>query len=292
MATNNAEINTEALQAQIDLSMSVVHGMISSWVKSPPGAQNHSTKGVDEELREYMKRPSRLGVGAAITESSAITREAARLKVRLVDREAHKRPREGSAQSTAWEADDEESRASAIKKKPRINTFPGAKSKKKGESNSLVVVPSIDARSTNNAETVDGALSQGGEQHQVQTAGAEHEGGQGIEEPNANTPESTNPSPSNHSPSPDHSNDIILTANQQGSTLDNTNYDVSSDAPLHAHAIPDKALNIQTPLLNLDGPISVSGVDGNEKGPYAGETKKKRKRRKKKKNIEAAVQGS
>jgi hypothetical protein len=52
-------IDTEALQAQIDLSMSFAQSLVSSWMeptKLPPSPRKRD---LEKELSEYMKRPPR-----------------------------------------------------------------------------------------------------------------------------------------------------------------------------------------------------------------------------------------
>ena len=52
-------IDTEALQAQIDLSMSFAQNLVSSWMahhKLPPSSLKRD---LEKELSDYMKRPPR-----------------------------------------------------------------------------------------------------------------------------------------------------------------------------------------------------------------------------------------
>jgi len=56
--TDEDEIDTEALQAQIDLSMSFAENLVSSWVKTSRKLPSRS-RDVEAELREYMRRPPR-----------------------------------------------------------------------------------------------------------------------------------------------------------------------------------------------------------------------------------------
>jgi hypothetical protein len=52
-------IDVEALQAQIDLSMSFAKSLVSSWIQ-PHGIQRNShKKDLEKELSEYMQRPAR-----------------------------------------------------------------------------------------------------------------------------------------------------------------------------------------------------------------------------------------
>lgn len=56
---DNDSIDTEALQAQIDLSMSFAQGLVSSWMKSHKLPTNSRKRDLEKELSEYMKRPPR-----------------------------------------------------------------------------------------------------------------------------------------------------------------------------------------------------------------------------------------
>jgi hypothetical protein len=54
-------IDTEALQAQIDLSMSFAQNLVSSWIQPQKIPRNPHKKNLEKELSEYMKRPARYG---------------------------------------------------------------------------------------------------------------------------------------------------------------------------------------------------------------------------------------
>ncbi|TFK71805.1 hypothetical protein BDN72DRAFT_895362, partial [Pluteus cervinus] len=133
---NEDAIDIETLQAQIDLSMSVAHDMISSWIKPSNKPANKGKKSIDEELKEHLRRPARLGVGATVPESySSMTRETAQLKTRLTKGLGKRVREETEAGATpapqVGGEDEEESRAGSIKKKPRIDPFSEKKKKKK-----------------------------------------------------------------------------------------------------------------------------------------------------------------
>lgn len=55
-ALEGEDIDTDALQSQIDMSMSLIHDLVSSWVKP---SQNVTTNSAAKELEEYMRRPPR-----------------------------------------------------------------------------------------------------------------------------------------------------------------------------------------------------------------------------------------
>lgn len=55
----DSEMDSETLQSQIDLSMSLVHDLVSSWVKPTPGGAKQSNYDAQKDLEEYMRRPAR-----------------------------------------------------------------------------------------------------------------------------------------------------------------------------------------------------------------------------------------
>jgi hypothetical protein len=58
-ATEEDDIDTETLQSQIDLSMSMVHNLVSSWIKPTQNAGKVVSNDAQKELEEYMRRPPR-----------------------------------------------------------------------------------------------------------------------------------------------------------------------------------------------------------------------------------------
>lgn len=53
------DVDTEALQAQIDLSMSFAHDLVSSWIKPTLKSSAGAHRDAENELKEYMRRPAR-----------------------------------------------------------------------------------------------------------------------------------------------------------------------------------------------------------------------------------------
>lgn len=126
------EIDTEALQAQIDLSMSFAQNLVTSWVK-PSRKLPSRSRDIEVELKEYMRRPPRLGVGAPIPRTQSLSNETARLKGRLIGKGA-KRSREieeDVEKNSSDTGNDEESRARAIKKKAKVDPFTSIKKKRR-----------------------------------------------------------------------------------------------------------------------------------------------------------------
>ncbi|KAI0042254.1 hypothetical protein FA95DRAFT_1598547 [Auriscalpium vulgare] len=144
------DIDTETLQAQIDLSMAYAEELVASWVKPLARASSSASAkarapDAEKELEALLRRPPRLGVGAPLPESSvtAVTgREAVRLKHKL---EGKKRVRGGADEGVPVAAgkpedgsDEEESRVGAIRKKARLDPFALPGGKKKGKGNQQV----------------------------------------------------------------------------------------------------------------------------------------------------------
>ena len=52
-------IDLQDLQAQIDLSMSFAQNLVTSWVKPSHYSQTNKQKDLENEIKEYMRRPAR-----------------------------------------------------------------------------------------------------------------------------------------------------------------------------------------------------------------------------------------
>jgi len=52
-------IDAEALQAQIDLSMSFAQSLVSSWLEPQEFPASSRNRDLEKDLTEYMKRPPR-----------------------------------------------------------------------------------------------------------------------------------------------------------------------------------------------------------------------------------------
>ncbi|KAF7432937.1 hypothetical protein PC9H_004881 [Pleurotus ostreatus] len=117
-------IDAETLQAQIDMSLSFAQDLVTSWIKPSNKMAPRSTRNIEDELKEYMRRPPRLGVGAPIPESAGTSRDAARLKQQLTSKGGKKRAADDMMdRNKKGDSDDdgEESRAHAIRKKVKIS---------------------------------------------------------------------------------------------------------------------------------------------------------------------------
>ncbi|KAF7292315.1 hypothetical protein HMN09_01215200 [Mycena chlorophos] len=130
------DIDTDALQAQIDLSLSYAQNLASSWVKpSKKSPAKNSNEAIEAELKEYMRRPPRLGVGADIPAVSNSSRDAERLKSRLSGKNNKRARDEGDEPESKDVGDDDEDggRGASSKKKARLDPFAGLGKKKRKE---------------------------------------------------------------------------------------------------------------------------------------------------------------
>jgi len=127
------DIDLETLQAQIDLSMAHTKDVVASWIKpSRPSSVNMSRTDGVKDLEDLLRRPPRLGVGAAIPASTGTFGiEAVKLKNKLSGKKRAREDEEISALKGKVDSDDEESRGSMIKKKAKVEPFADGKGKKK-----------------------------------------------------------------------------------------------------------------------------------------------------------------
>jgi len=132
----NEELDLASLQAQIDMSMSFAQDLVSSWVEPSKVATSSRSHDLEKELKEHMRRPPRLGVGAAVQEANTLFSEAARLKGQLRDKGKLKRTEEDLNRSNS--DDPDESRAGVIKKKTKIDPFSGRDKKLRNNSSETV----------------------------------------------------------------------------------------------------------------------------------------------------------
>ncbi|KAJ7682599.1 hypothetical protein DFH06DRAFT_1464273, partial [Mycena polygramma] len=127
------DIDNETLQAQIDLSLSFAQNLVSSWVKPSTKPTKSSSRALEAELKEYMRRPARLGVGAPIPEVASSSRETERLKSHLSGKGGKRARGDDDDGPAAKQLSDneEESRGASIKKKARVDPFEASSKKKK-----------------------------------------------------------------------------------------------------------------------------------------------------------------
>ncbi|KAH0839945.1 hypothetical protein J3R83DRAFT_900 [Lanmaoa asiatica] len=127
----------ESLQAQIDMSMSFAHNLVTSWIKPTHLAQLRSSgMNATQVLEEELRRPPRystvlLGVGASIPTGQPLAHEASKLKHRLGKNGAKNEGAVKSQPQDSSRSDDEEHKGRPAKRKPKVDPFGHEGSKKK-----------------------------------------------------------------------------------------------------------------------------------------------------------------
>ncbi|KAI0249935.1 hypothetical protein BJV78DRAFT_1222913 [Lactifluus subvellereus] len=138
MVEPNNDIDTETLQAQIDLSMAYAQDLVASWLQPASGSLIQSSSHAAEaeaELQALIRRPPRLGVGAPLPETPAASQT--RLVRKLEGGKRRSREVENGAMPVRAREDEEEdgaeeSRVGTIRKRARFDPFePGGKKRKK-----------------------------------------------------------------------------------------------------------------------------------------------------------------
>ncbi|KAJ7904715.1 hypothetical protein B0H14DRAFT_2664088 [Mycena olivaceomarginata] len=270
------DIDTEALQAQIDLSLSYAQNLVSSWA----------------ELKEYMRRPPRLGVGAPIPETVASSsRDTERLKAHLSGK-GGKRARgdDGNDPGSKQLSDaEEDSRGASTKKKARIDPFE-ASSKKKKAKEALkppaprVTPPPPEKKNCGDGETCrrrckagrcsvrTGVPTQTQEKHKIKNPTESLPGPSKASSPHLFI--SFSALAASPSPAPQVVDISLLTGDSALSSPVSHTRD-AQNSPL-----------LNGPILNLNGPPpSISDVESGGEDGEPGTSKKKRRRRKKKKSL-------
>ncbi|KAF7301854.1 hypothetical protein MIND_00751300 [Mycena indigotica] len=115
------DIDGDALQAQIDLSLSFAQSLAASWVTPSAKNQKQKTGALEAELKEHMRRPPRLGVGADVPAVSTAARDAQKLKSKLSGKRARgEDPDTGNSNDNP---DEDDVRGASAKKKARTDPF-------------------------------------------------------------------------------------------------------------------------------------------------------------------------
>lgn len=151
MVAEDDDVDTESLQAQIDMSMSIAHDLVTSWIKPTHLAQLRSSgvnasQIIEEQLRRPPRYPTmlfvswtykqnlyRLGVGASIP-TEPLAREASKLKRRFGKNGAENGGIVESQLQESSKSDDEEPKGRPAKRKTKADPFEGSKKKTKAES--------------------------------------------------------------------------------------------------------------------------------------------------------------
>ncbi|KAF9226633.1 hypothetical protein BS17DRAFT_494770 [Gyrodon lividus] len=136
------DVDLETLQAQIDMSMSFAHNLVTSWIKPTQLAQlRYNGTNATQILEEELRRPPRLGVGAPIPAMVSEAGEASKLKHRLVKsgrKNENGGPGETKTQGPS-KSDDEEHKGRTTKRKTKVDPFALEGSKKRRKVNSILV---------------------------------------------------------------------------------------------------------------------------------------------------------
>ncbi|KAG1892268.1 hypothetical protein F4604DRAFT_1565142 [Suillus subluteus] len=289
------DIDTETLQAQINMSMSFAEDLVSSWIK-PAHKANLSKSAVDAQklLDEQLRRPpSRLGVGAPIPESSTTARDAARLKHNLIGKGVKRAPEDDTTLKTEHHSGDEERRGGTVRKKTKLDPF-AVRSKTK---------PNIFGNS------VTQSTRKPSSPHQQADGGDSMTGGDDLEQ-GRNVPSLSSPLEASKINSDSSAKKRDKKPRKRSATGSERSMSFQEQAIPHSRSIttPDRSGNqslsvnspplgselssvsfstseaprLTVPLLNLDGPPDRG--DGSGKDDHPDSPKKKRKRRKKKKH--------
>ncbi|KAK0206330.1 hypothetical protein DFS33DRAFT_580802 [Desarmillaria ectypa] len=298
MAADNGEIDLETLQAQIDLSMSFTHDLVSSWVKSTPNSnKSSSSKSMKKILQEEMHRPPRLGVGASVSDYNTLSsRETARLKGHLLSN-GKKRSREDedpqpfTSKHVTEDSDEGESRAGAIRKKPKIDPFTAStKEKRRKETSngapnvkprsSTSTEPSLSSVGVSSTEEVTSGLmtSEKKRKKKLKNAVALTLNGDALT------------AVSSKSNSTNDNNSVQKTSEPSLLSSSRTIVFSLKTAPKIPNDLPASLL--KQPLLNLEGPVFDKSDDESPDNHSPTNTPKKKKRRKKKKKKQTTFEGS
>ncbi|KAG1755504.1 hypothetical protein EDB19DRAFT_1661730 [Suillus lakei] len=315
------DIDTETLQAQINMSMSFAEDLVSSWIK-PTHKANLSKSAVDAQklLDEQLRRPPRLGVGAPIPESSTTARDAARLKHQLIGKGKKRVPEDDSTLNTEHHSEDEERRGGTVRKKTKLDPFAG-RSKTKAKIFGNSVIQSTHKPSSPHRQADGEDSKTGGDDLDPGRNGPSISSLLGASKLNSDLSAKKEKKRRKHSATgsersmsfqdqaiphsqpittPDRSGNQSLPVNPPplGSELSSVSFryplkrdgelnvpDTSTQYPAPPPHAPRyaEALRLTVPLLNLDGPPDRG--DGSGKGDNPDSPKKKRKRRKKKKHF-------
>ncbi|KAA1473493.1 hypothetical protein DENSPDRAFT_839968 [Dentipellis sp. KUC8613] len=314
------EIDTETLQAQIDMSLAFAQDLVSSWIKplKKPGASSSKkpSKDADKELEELLRRPPRLGVGAPLPEATSLSgRDTARLKNKLTGKKRAREDDEVVYSSKAGKAeeddDEEESRAGAIHKRVKVDPFAIGGKKKKGKEKVDILKPQPTEVKDVDMKDAGPVISQNGVKDTVVSklgsapdtiilqGGAPDHSGTHEEKSNKKKRKKKNKSAGPPGAASDLSSQVAGTSSglqttpvgqSTPSTTGTTAHTQSlSVSPTKSQISPPKStpqhnpfiLPSSLPVLNLTGPPPI--IDNEDNQDANTSPKKKRKRKKKKK---------
>ncbi|KAF8631570.1 hypothetical protein AX15_002321 [Amanita polypyramis BW_CC] len=262
----NEEMDLETLQAQIDMSMSFAHDLVSSWIEPSKIATTSRNYDLEKELKDYMRRPPRLGVGVFIPETNALPTETARLKGKLRDKGKTKRTEEVMRQSDSDDA--KETKASIIKKRIKLDPFAALSKPGKTSTNSL---PATTQRTSK--EGVNSNVKHSGDTPRKPTAANLN-----------NTPDSPNSQsgPCSGINSKIHPNAMAETSEPPCRVA---NAVKSLETPACNKVVPNSKssdVSLGSAVLNLDGPLTSGDEEPKNAVLSDGISQRKRRKRKKK----------
>ncbi|KAF7985233.1 hypothetical protein HWV62_7882 [Athelia sp. TMB] len=297
------DIDAESLQAQIDMSMSLVQNLVSSWMKPSKKPMKASNMETEKELEELMRRPPRLGVGASIPETSVASRDAARLKHHLTSGKKRMRDDAIDNKNLSQSSDDEDSRAAVVRKKSKPDPF--ANSKKKGSQLLGLMSPRGTPTSSQNQPTNSPALTvmdvdPAFDASSLTPAASPRKKKKKKKKGTARQVDTVNVIPVTPPLTPArHSAESKAPVSQSPAIVENAAAaspakETSSrlvppstpkfSSPTRVPPFPTTSAAFSVPLLNLDGPPpDVRGTDVSNASPGDSMSAKRRKRRKKKK---------
>ncbi|KAF9057974.1 hypothetical protein BJ165DRAFT_1521306 [Panaeolus papilionaceus] len=295
---NENDIDTEALQAQIDLSMSFAQDMVSSWVKPHKLPKSSRRNDLELELKEYMKKPPRLGVGATIpTDNQSMIRETARLKGKLTSSKSNREEEDGTSgkrKSPSEDDDEGESRTGAIQKKQRVDPFAGTHGKKKkNQKESGLATPQVLQKITSTSK------SQLNQPEESKPSNTTYQISSPMLLKRSKTPETRSNGPDEQPPAITDCEPVPQVKGQMNGTDKPSNMISIPAEPTSPHkkAPPDAShppspskgtsksippLLLKRPLLNLAGPPPESDSEEAPDAPFTSPKKKRKRRRKKK----------
>ncbi|KAF8842721.1 hypothetical protein BDN67DRAFT_965380 [Paxillus ammoniavirescens] len=289
------DIDIETLQAQIDMSMSFAHNLVTSWIKPTQMGQLRSNgTNATQILEEELRRPPRLGVGAPIPAISSEAREASKLKHRLVKSGRNNESLGETKKQVSLNSDDEEHKGRPIKRKTKVDPFTLEGSKKRRKVNPISVSLSAEASQQRPVECTvpkDEAVfsKKIPEEHSKHNSSPmEMKQWRDQELPRCPRQGSTSPRPATLPPRVQSPLSPSPTLGSPSSSSRKPALPVPANiATPHLHSnnpasrVPDETKVFRFPLLNLDGPPELSDKRENDRDPN--NSRKKRRRRKKKK---------
>ncbi|KAI6047470.1 hypothetical protein EDC04DRAFT_2887251 [Pisolithus marmoratus] len=268
--SDDDEIDSEALQARMDLTMSFAHNLVTSWMQTTQVAQPHpGISDAERILKEELRRPPRLGVGAPVPASSL-----------------------RSPFSRTTSQDEEEEKGKSVKRAKRNDPFamPGLKRRKKVDDalNKLSPEPGCSTNginSHNNEQVTQKARTENFSREQstyvtgltaVGTTPAKSAVATSSPTTQRSIPRSEDPTPSRGCAEGGGKSTVPI----PDTALQSTGSCPTPSPMSVQHSVPSKHARFS--LLNLDGPPDLQQA-GNSTTPNI--SSKQRRRRKKKKNF-------